>query len=71
MRPAQVRPAQVDAVEDAAAEVYAASFGKDPKFYDFYRAMQAYRRTFNPQNEGQTTVILSPENDFLREFRGR
>jgi len=33
--------------------------------------MQAYRRTFNPQNEGQTTVILSPENDFLREFRGR
>jgi membrane protease subunit HflC len=42
-----------------------------PTFYDFYRAMQAYRRTFNPQNEGQTTVILSPENDFLREFRGR
>ena len=67
-RQAQIIRADADA---AAAEVYAASFGKDPKFYDFYRAMQAYRRTFNPQNEGQTTVILSPENDFLREFRGR
>lgn len=65
---AQIIRAEADA---QAAMVYAASFGKDPQFYDFYRAMQAYRRTFNPQNEGQTSVILSPDNDFLREFRGR
>ena len=65
---AQIIRAEADA---AAAQVYAASFGKDPQFYDFYRAMQAYRRTFNPQNGGETSVILSPDNDFLREFRGR
>lgn len=65
---AQIIRAEADA---QAAQVYAASFGKDPQFYDFYRAMQAYRRTFNPQNDGQTSVILSPDNDFLREFRGR
>ena len=27
-------------------KTYAASFGKDPQFYDFYRAMQSYRTTF-------------------------
>ncbi len=65
---AQIIRAEADA---QAAQVYAASFGKDAQFYDFYRAMQAYRRTFSPQNGGQTSVILSPDNDFLREFRGR
>ncbi|MGE4429490.1 MAG: protease modulator HflC [Sphingobium sp.] len=65
---AQIIRAEADA---AASKVYAASFGKDPDFYDFYRAMQAYRRTFSSQNGGETSIILSPENDFLREFRGR
>ena len=65
---AQIIRADADA---AAAQVYAASFGKDARSSDFYRAMQAYRRTFNPQNAGQTSVILSPDNDFLREFQGR
>ncbi|OYW84943.1 MAG: protease modulator HflC [Sphingobium sp. 32-64-5] len=65
---AQIIRAEADA---AASKTYAASFGKDPDFYDFYRAMQAYRRTFNSQNGGETSIILSPDNDFLREFRGR
>lgn len=65
---AQIIRAEADA---SAAKVYSDSFGKDPKFYDFYRAMQAYRRTFNPQAGGQTSIILSPDNDFLREFRGK
>lgn len=65
---AQIIRAEADA---AAAQVYAASFGKDARFYDFYRAMQAYRRTFAPNASGSTSVILSPDNDFLREFRGK
>jgi len=65
---AQITRAEADA---AAAKVYAASFGKDADFYDFYRAMQAYRRTFSTQNGGETNIILSPDNEFLREFRGR
>jgi membrane protease subunit HflC len=57
--------------EANASRVYADSFGKDPSFYDFYRAMQSYRYTFGPQAKGQTSIVLSPENDFLRQFRGR
>jgi membrane protease subunit HflC len=54
-----------------AAKVYAASFGKDPQFYDFYRAMQSYPRSFAANAEGGTSAILSPDNDYLRQFRGR
>jgi membrane protease subunit HflC len=54
-----------------AARIYAASFGKDPEFYDFYRAMQSYRQTFLGEgNKGTTSIVLSPENDYLRRFRG-
>jgi membrane protease subunit HflC len=57
-----------------AAQTYAASFGKDPDFYDFYRAMQSYRTTFVPNGQDKlapTTVVLSPQNDYLKEFSGR
>ena len=58
--------AQVQAEADAsAAQIYAGSFGKDPEFYAFYRAMQAYRTTFE---DGTGTVVLGPNNEFLREF---
>ena len=54
-----------------AARIYAESFGKDPDFYDFYRAMQSYRQTFlGKDNQGGTSVILSPDNEYLRRFRG-
>lgn len=54
-----------------ASRIYAESFNKDPAFYDFYRAMQSYRVTFSPQAKGDTSVILSPDNAYLKEFRGR
>jgi len=56
--------------EAEAAEVYAAAYGKDPEFYDFYRAMESYRRTFE-NGEGASSVVLSPDNEYLRQFRGR
>ncbi|MFM9851526.1 MAG: protease modulator HflC [Sphingomonadaceae bacterium] len=56
--------------EGTAAQTYAGAFGKDPDFYDFYRAMQSYKTTFGAQAGGQTSVVLSPSNDYLREFRG-
>jgi membrane protease subunit HflC len=68
---AQIIQAQADA---DAARTYAASFGKDPAFYDFYRAMQSYQKTFlgeGGERPGATTVILSPQNDYLREFTGK
>ena len=54
-----------------AAKTYAASFGKDADFYDFYRAMQSYESTLVNNKDGQTQVILSPDNDYLRRFRGK
>lgn len=59
----------VSAAADAqAASTYANSFGKDPEFYAFYRAMQAYRTTFS---DNSSTIVMSPNNEFLREFEGR
>ena len=68
-RQAQIIRAEADA---KSAEIYAAAFGKDPEFYDFYRAMQSYRQTFgvNGKTNGSTNIILSPGNDYLSEFRG-
>ncbi|MFL6762188.1 MAG: protease modulator HflC [Sphingomicrobium sp.] len=63
--------AQADA---DAARTYAASFGKDPDFYDFYRAMQSYQTTFigdGQEKAAPTNIILSPQNDYLKEFSGR
>ncbi|HRE34886.1 MAG TPA: protease modulator HflC, partial [Sphingopyxis terrae] len=54
-----------------AARIYAASFGKDPEFYDFYRAMQSYRQTFlGENNKGGTSIIMSPDNEYLKRFSG-
>ena len=59
------------AADGEAARIYAESFGKDPEFYDFYRAMQSYQQTFlGENNQGGTSVILSADNEYLRRFRG-
>jgi membrane protease subunit HflC len=72
MKQAQIIQAEADA---QAARTYAASFGKDAQFYDFYRAMQSYRTTFIGEAGGKqpapTTIVLSPQNDYLKEFTGR
>jgi len=68
---AQIIRAEADA---DAARTYAASYGKDPQFYDFYRAMQSYLTTFvgdGQEKPAPTTVILSPQDDYLKQFSGR
>jgi membrane protease subunit HflC len=68
---AQIIRAQADA---DASKTYAASFNKDPQFYDFYRAMQSYMTTFVGDGQDKpapTTMVLSPQNDYLKEFTGR
>ena len=58
--------------EAQAARIYAEAFNKDAVFYDFYRAMKSYDVTFaDPENKSGSTIILSPDNDYLRQFRGR
>jgi membrane protease subunit HflC len=56
--------------EAQAAKIYAEAYGKDPQFYDFYRAMQSYDTTFAPDSKSSSTIILSPDNEYLKQFRG-
>ena len=68
---AQIITAEADA---QAAGTYAESFNKDADFYNFYRAMQSYRITFGTDGTeapGSANVLLGPDNEYLREFRGR
>ncbi len=68
---AQIIRAEADA---DAAKTYAASFGKDADFYDFYRAMQSYQTTFVGDGQDKTaptSIVLSPDNAYLKEFAGR
>ena len=46
-------------------KIFAEAFGKDPEFFAFYRAMQAYE---NALIGGDTSLILSPESDFFKFF---
>ncbi|WP_126173453.1 protease modulator HflC [Altericroceibacterium xinjiangense] len=66
-RNAQITRADAEA---QAARIYADAYGKDPQFYDFYRAMESYRRTFQT-GEGDSSIVLSPDNEYLRQFRGQ
>jgi modulator of FtsH protease HflC len=47
------------------ANVFAASFQKDPEFYGFYRSMQSYAKSL--ANDG-TTLVLNPNSEFFRYF---
>jgi membrane protease subunit HflC len=72
-REAQIIRARADA---EAARIYAEAFNKDAPAYDFYRAMQSYRRTFGAdggptKDNGSTSIILSPDNSYLQQFGGR
>ncbi|MGB3472126.1 MAG: protease modulator HflC [Erythrobacter sp.] len=68
-RDARVIRAEADA---EAARIYAESFGQDASFYDFYRAMQSYEQSFaKGEGRGDSAIILSPDNEYLRQFRGR
>ena len=46
-------------------KIFANAFGKDPEFFSFYRAMQAYEKALIG---GETSLILSPDSDFFKFF---
>lgn len=54
--------------EGRAAKTYADSFGQDPAFYDFYRAMQSYDFSF-AKDQNEKTILISPDNAYLKHFK--
>lgn len=49
----------------ARTKILAEATSKDPDFYAFLRSLQAYGQAFQP---GDTTMVLSPESEFLHYF---
>ena len=46
-------------------KIFAEAFGKDPQFFAFYRAMQAYETALIG---GETSLVLSPDSAFFKFF---
>jgi len=49
-----------------AAQIYADAYGQEREFYNFLRSLEAYRKSL----DDQTTLVLSPEDPFLKYFFG-
>ena len=45
--------------------IFANAFGRDPEFFAFYRAKQAYEKALIG---GETSLILSPDSEFFKFF---
>lgn len=50
-----------------AFKIYADAYRQDPKFFEFVRSMEAYRKTFSED----TTMVLSPDSEFLQFLKKR
>ena len=46
-------------------EIFAKAYGQDPKFFEFYRSMQAYEQGLKPAD---TRFLLKPNSNFFRFF---
>jgi membrane protease subunit HflC len=65
--------AQLDAqktkgdADGQATQIYGEAFGRDPKFAQFYRNLEAYRASFNKKSD---VVIVDSSSDFFKAMRG-
>lgn len=50
-----------------AYKIYADAYRQDPKFFEFVRSMEAYKKTFAKD----TTMVLSPDSEFLKFLKKR
>ncbi len=60
---AQVIKGQGDA---KASRIYADTFSKDKEFYDFYRSLEAYRKSFSSKDD---IMVLDANSDFFKYLR--
>jgi modulator of FtsH protease HflC len=50
-----------------ATQIYGEAFGRDPKFAQFYRNLEAYRASFNKKSD---VMVIDTSSDFFRAMRG-
>ncbi|MFO1256951.1 MAG: protease modulator HflC [Gammaproteobacteria bacterium] len=53
--------------EAEAAKIYAEAYSQAPEFYRFYRSLEAYRTTFQGNND---MLVIKPESEFFQYFHG-
>jgi membrane protease subunit HflC len=49
-----------------ATQIYAEAYSQDPKFYGFYRSLEAYRKSFEGQGD---FLVLEPDSEFFEYFK--
>lgn len=49
-----------------AVQIYAESYNQAPDFFEYYRSLDAYKKTFKDK---QDILILKPEGEFFKYFR--
>lgn len=50
-----------------AFKTYSAAYRQDPKFFEFTRSMEAYKKTFSRNS----TMVLTPDSEFLKYLKQR
>ena len=50
----------------ASARIYAAAYGKDPEFYEFYRSINAYASVFQGKDD---MLVIDPSSDFFKYLK--
>jgi len=61
---AQKTKGEADAL---ATQIYGDAFGRDPKFAQFYRNLEAYRASFSSKSD---VVVVDSNSDFFKAMRG-
>lgn len=51
--------------DGTASKIFAEAFSKDPDFFNFYRAMQAYKRSVKKED---TRAMFSSDSEFMKYF---
>lgn len=50
-----------------AFKIYAAAYRQDPKFFEFTRSMEAYKKTF----KSGATIVMTPDSEFFKFLKQR
>jgi membrane protease subunit HflC len=62
-RESEIIRGQADAERNA---IFAKAYGADPKFFEFYRSLTAYRTALQGKN---STMVLSPDSEFFNYLK--
>lgn len=54
--------------DSIATKIYADTYNLDPDFYNFYRSLEAYKKSFHRKSD---LLILTPDGDFFTFFKNK